>query len=84
MLEISKSIYGTSFIEIDENGNHVCKQIATMNATIPKNGDYNINKIIQERDLFNKNKDIVLEDFNQFETYVYNLANELGDSNGNK
>lgn len=81
MLDINKtiSITGTSSIEIMENGNKVRKQIAYMNANIPKNGDFNINKSIQERDLFDTYADDIIADFNEFEKHVYELSKGMKD-----
>lgn len=81
MLDINKtiSITGTSSVEITENGNKVKKLIAYMNANIPKNGDFSINKSIQERDLFNIYTDDVIADFNEFEKHVYELSKGMKD-----
>ena len=49
------------------------KQVAYLNATIYEDGNVNINKSIQNTELFNSNKTAVLEDFTSFETYVYGL-----------
>lgn len=73
-LNTTISVTGFSSIEIDENGTKAQKNIAYMNANIPKDGDFSINKSIQERELFNKNTDKVLNDFNEFEKYVYELS----------
>lgn len=78
MLEINKTIIGISTIEIEENEKTVTKNIAYMNATIPQNGECTINKVIQERNLFSENREVVLEDFNQFEKYVYELTYNKG------
>lgn len=45
-----------------------------MNASIPEHGDININKSIQDKELFNLNKKDVLKDFSEFENYVYSLT----------
>ena len=77
MLKTNKSISitGTSNVDVSENGNTVSKIVAYMNATIPENGDLNINKSIQNRELFDSNKDDVLADFAEFESYVYGFVN---------
>lgn len=76
MLTINKtiSVTGSSSMEIDENGTKTNKQIAYMNANIPNEGDFNINKSIQDRELFDKYSDEVISDFNEFEAYVYKLS----------
>lgn len=81
MLDINKtiSVTGTSSVEITENGNKIKKQIAYMNASIPKNGDFSINKSIQERDLFNIYTNDVIADFNEFEKHVYDLSKGMKD-----
>lgn len=76
MLQINKTISVTGFssIEVDENGAKTQKQIAYMNANIPNDGDFSINKSIQERKLFDQYSDEVLADFSEFESYVYELS----------
>lgn len=76
MLDINRtiSVTGTSYIDVIENGNKVRRQIAYMNASIPKEGDFSINKSIQERDLFDTYSGDVIADFAEFERYVYELS----------
>lgn len=76
MLKTNKSISitGQSYIETTENSNTSEHIIAYMNASIPENGDININKSIQNKELFTKHKKDVLDDFTEFETYVYSLS----------
>lgn len=76
MLETNKSISitGISFIEVEENGTKVTKQIAYMNANIPDKGDFSINKSIQDRELFDKYNTEVFKDFSKFEKHVYELT----------
>lgn len=57
-----------------ENNNTTEQIIAYMNASIPDHGDININKSIQNKELFSKHKQTVLDDFAEFETYVYSLS----------
>ena len=57
-----------------ENNNTAEQIIAYMNASIPDHGDININKSIQNKELFSKHKQAVLDDFAEFETYVYSLS----------
>lgn len=70
----SVSVTGQSYIETDGEDGHTEKVVAYMNASIPENGDININKSIQDKALFSANKKDVLKDFSEFENYVYNLA----------
>ena len=76
MLRTNKSVTvtGQSYIETDDEDGRAEKVVAYMNASIPENGDININKSIQDKSLFNANKKDVLKDFSEFENYVYNLA----------
>ena len=77
MLKTSKSISitGQSYIESTTKDNSSTEQIiAYMNASIPDHGDININKSIQNKELFSKHKQAVLDDFAEFETYVYSLS----------
>ena len=46
-----------------------------MNASVSEGGNVNINKSIQDTALFTANKEAVLADFTEFETYVYGLVN---------
>lgn len=55
----------------DSNGE---KQVAYMNATVSENKSVNINKSIQDMDLYNANKVAVETDFAEFEKKVYNLC----------
>ena len=52
------------------------KVVAYMNATIPQSGNVNINKTIQDKQLFEENKEEVLNDFAEFEKIVYEKAEE--------
>lgn len=76
MLKTNKSVTvtGQSFIEVDNNNGQSEKIVAYMNASIPEHGDININKSIQDKELFNLNKKDVLKDFSEFENYVYSLT----------
>lgn len=76
MLKTNKSvtITGQSYIEAAGNDGQPEKIIAYMNASIPENGDININKSIQDKELFNQNKKDVLKDFSEFENHVYSLT----------
>ena len=76
MLKINKTtnVSGQSLIEVTENGTTVKKQVAYMNASVSEGGNVNINKSIQDTALFIANKETVLADFTEFETYVYGLV----------
>lgn len=76
MLKTNKSvtITGQSYIKVDGDNGQTEKIIAYMNVSIPENGDININKSIQDKELFNNNKKDVLKDFSEFENYVYSLV----------
>lgn len=50
------------------------KNIAYASASVGQNGDVSINKSIEDAELFQANKESVLKDFTEFETYVYELA----------
>lgn len=76
MLKINKStnISGQSFVDVTE-GIETTKQVAYMNATISdEDSNVRINKAIQDKDLFAANKEAVVADFTEFETYVYGLV----------
>lgn len=63
----STSITGNSYITVNSEN----KIIAYMNANISDSGNVNINKTIQDKELFEANKTSVLQDFSDFETLVY-------------
>lgn len=48
--------------------------VAYMNATISDNGEININRSIQNKELFETNKDAVTADFTEFDEYAYYLV----------
>lgn len=76
MLKINKStnITGQSIIDVTEGEGTVSKQVAYMNANVQENDQtVNINKSIQNSELFNENKEAVLADFKEFEDIVYGL-----------
>lgn len=52
------------------------KNVAYANASVSKNGDVSINKSIQDGETFKTNKEAVLKDFTEFETYVYGIIPE--------
>lgn len=72
---VTTNIYGQSIIVDSENQE---RQVAYMNATIDdKSKNVNINKSIQDIDLFNQNKASVEADFTEFEKQVYALCENL-------
>lgn len=74
MLTLNKTtnISGISMIEAD--GKQV--QAAYMNASINVNGAFNTTHSIQNKEVFETNKEEVLEDFSVFDSYVYEIAKE--------
>lgn len=74
MLKINetRNISGQVMIGEDENQ----KQVAYLNASVNKDGNVNINKSIQDSELFKANKQAVLNDFTEFETFVYGIIDE--------
>ena len=50
--------------------------VAYMNATVSDNGEININRSIQNKELFETNKDSVTADFTEFDEYAYSLVSE--------
>ena len=55
--------------------------IAYMNATISDNGEININRSIQNKELFETNKDAITADFKEFDEYAYSLISGKTDGN---
>lgn len=74
MLKISetRNVSGQVMIGEDENA----KQVAYLNASVSKDGNVNINKSIQDTESFKENKEAVLKDFNEFESFVYGIIPE--------
>lgn len=74
MLTFNKtiSVNGISMVEIDGKQVHV----AYMNASINVDGVFNTNHSVQNKELFESNKEEVLEDFSAFDSYVYQIASE--------
>lgn len=68
MLSTTKtiSVNGTSVVEV----NGVNTPVVYFNAQIQSDGKYNINKSIQNVELYNANKVTVKADYEEFETYV--------------
>ena len=74
MLKISETRNVSGQVMIGEGENS--KQIAYLNASVSKDGNVNINKSIQDSEAFKANKEAVLKDFTEFETYVYGIIPE--------
>ena len=78
MVKLNKqtSVTGACVLTIDGKE----EQVAFLNANIPVSGTPNINRAIQNVELFKGNKDEVLKDFEAFDDYVYGLMEENADS----
>lgn len=74
MLKISETRNVSGQVMIGEGEN--AKQIAYLNASVSKDGNVNINKSIQDTESFKENKEAVLKDFNEFESFVYGIIPE--------
>ena len=74
MLKISETRNVSGQVMIGANDN--AKQVAYLNASVSKDGNVNINKSIQDTESFKENKEAVLKDFNEFETFVYGIIPE--------
>ena len=66
MLKISETRNVSGQVMIGEGENS--KQVAYLNASVSKDGNVNINKSIQDSEIFKTNKEAVLKDFTEFET----------------
>lgn len=53
-------------------------QVAFMNASVNIDGQTNISRNIQNKEIFDQNKDEVIKDFLAFDDYVYSLDFEDG------
>lgn len=75
MLKTTKTtnISGQVFVEVTKESGIVNEQVAYLNATIHEDGNININKSIQNKELFTQNKEAVLADIKTFEDSVYGL-----------
>lgn len=74
MVKLNKSITITGASVINVEGNEV--QVAFMNATIPPDGKVNYARAIQNKELFDANREEVLKDFAAFDEYVYSIEPE--------
>ena len=75
MLKTNKSISISGRSMVDD------KQVATFNANIyetnTSGGSDNINMIITDRDLYDKNKSVVRKDLQDFQTKVWSAQDEV-------
>ena len=78
MVKLNKQTSVTGACVLNVDGKE--EQVAFMNANIPVSGTPNINRAIQNVELFKGNKDEVLKDFEAFDEYVYGLMDENADS----
>lgn len=82
MLKTSKSIAISGRSMVDD------KQVATFNANIyeanASGGSDNINMIITDRDLYDKNKSAVRKDLQDFQTKVWSAQDEVMAENDEK
>ena len=74
MLKISETRNVSGQVMIGEG--EKAKQVAYLNASVSKDGNVNINKTIQDKEVFKENKEVVLKDFTEFETFVYGIIPE--------
>ena len=74
MLTFNKTTNVTGISAIETDGKPV--QAAYMNATINVNGAFNSTHSIQNKEVFEANKEEVLADFASFDDYVYKVAQE--------
>ncbi len=70
MINIDKSISITGNSIINNGEKEIL--VAYVNANISNDGNISITKSIIDKDMFNRHKEQILEDFNKFEQYVYN------------
>lgn len=74
MLKINKTTNLTAQILVEseaKGAEAATEQVAYLNATVYEDGNININKVIQNMELFNTNKEAVLADMKTFEDTVY-------------
>lgn len=74
MIKINTTTNVSANIYVGEAENQ--KNVAYANASVSKDGNVNINKAIQDSEAFKTNKEAVLKDFTEFETYVYGIIPE--------
>lgn len=79
MVVLNKSTTVTGASMVNDGQKDV--QVAFMNATIPAGGNANISHSIQDKKLFEANKEDVLKDFAAFDEYAYGLMEEKEENN---
>ena len=72
MVMINKTITVTGACVINDGEKDV--QVAYMNANIPVDGKINTSRAIQDKGMFEANREEVLRDFAAFDAYVYSCA----------
>ena len=71
MLTTSKTIHISGYSQVNENS----KPYVYFSASIDKTGTTNVNYSIQDKEIFNANRDLFEADRKAFEDEVRNLAN---------
>ena len=71
MLNTSKTINISGYSQVNENG----KPYVYFSASIDKSGTTNVNYSIQDKEIFNANRDLFEADRKAFEDEVRKLAN---------
>ena len=71
MLATSKTINISGYSQVNENG----KPYVYFSASIDKNGSTNVNYSIQDKEIFNENRNLFEDDRKAFEDEVRKLAN---------
>lgn len=74
MLTLNKTTNVTGISMIEADGKQV--QAAYMNASINVNGAFNTTHSIQNKEVWEENKDEVLSDFSTFDEYVFQISQE--------
>lgn len=75
MVTLNKTVTIAGVSVIEDSGKKI--QVAYMNANIPANGNANISRVIQDKQMFELYKSEVLKDFAEFDDYIYNLIPEV-------
>ncbi len=71
MVILSKQTTVTGVSVLKDGDNET--RIAFMNATVPQEGNPTLGHTIQDREAFEANKQMVIEDFMTFDNYIYSL-----------
>ena len=70
----SKNFNGTSIIDDGEMKGVI---VASMYASISEDGNININKTITNKEVYNRHKEEVQKDLQDFENFVYSETGEV-------